>query len=55
MFSQAGVIRVENIHQLFDIAQLLATQPLPTGDRVAIVGNSPALARSRSTRWRPVG
>jgi acyl-CoA synthetase (NDP forming)/RimJ/RimL family protein N-acetyltransferase len=45
MFRQAGAIRVENIDQLFDVAQLLATQPLPTGDRVAIVGNSPALAR----------
>ncbi len=45
MFRQAGVIRVENIHHLFDVAQLLATQPLPTGDRVAIVGNSAALAR----------
>ena len=44
MFRQAGVIRVENIQQLFDVAQLLATQPLPTGDRVAIVGNSTALA-----------
>ena len=44
MFRQAGVIRVENIQQLFDVAQLLATQPLPTGDRVAIVGNSSALA-----------
>ncbi|HNV42031.1 MAG TPA: GNAT family N-acetyltransferase [Ornithinibacter sp.] len=43
MLKQAGVLRVENVHQLFDIAQLLATQPLPRGDRVAIVGNSTAL------------
>ena len=43
MLRQAGVIRVENVHQLFDVAQLLVHQPLPRGPRVAIVGNSTAL------------
>ena len=43
MLRQAGVIRVENVHQLFDVAQLLLHQPLPRGGRVAIVGNSTAL------------
>ena len=43
MLRQAGVIRVENIHQLFDVAQLVVHQPLPRGARVAIVGNSAAL------------
>jgi len=43
MLRQAGVIRVENVHQLFDVAQLLVHQPLPSGARVAIVGNSDAL------------
>ncbi len=43
MLRQAGVIRVENVHQLFDVAQLLIHQPLPRGGRVAIVGNSSAL------------
>ena len=43
LLRQAGVIRVENIHQLFDVAQLTLHQPLPQGDRVAIVGNSDAL------------
>ena len=43
MLKQAGVIRVENVHQLFDVAQLVVHQPLPKGDRVAIVGNSAAL------------
>ena len=43
MLRQAGVIRVENVHQLFDVAQLLVHQPLPRGGRVAIVGNSDAL------------
>jgi acyl-CoA synthetase (NDP forming) len=44
MFKQAGVIRVENIHQLFDTAQVLVDQPLPAGQRVGVVGNSDALA-----------
>jgi acyl-CoA synthetase (NDP forming)/RimJ/RimL family protein N-acetyltransferase len=43
MLRQAGVIRVENVHQLFDVAQLVVHQPLPRGARVAIVGNSAAL------------
>ena len=44
MLRQAGVIRVENLHQLFDVAQLLITQPLPAGQRIGVVGNSDALA-----------
>ncbi|WP_438388583.1 bifunctional acetate--CoA ligase family protein/GNAT family N-acetyltransferase [Actinopolyspora saharensis] len=43
LFDQAGVIRVESVAQMFDAALLLAHQPLPRGDRVAIVGNSSAL------------
>ncbi len=44
MLRQAGVIRTENIHQMFDVAQLLAHQPLPAGQRVGVVTNSDALA-----------
>ncbi|MEO6020602.1 MAG: GNAT family N-acetyltransferase [Knoellia sp.] len=43
MLKQAGVIRVSNVHQMFDVAQLVVHQPLPAGRRVAIVGNSSAL------------
>jgi acyl-CoA synthetase (NDP forming) len=43
MFRQAGVIQVETLDEMFDVAQLLAHQPLPMGLRVAIVGNSDAL------------
>ncbi|MFP5347546.1 MAG: GNAT family N-acetyltransferase [Actinomycetes bacterium] len=43
MLRQAGVIRAENIHQLFDVAQVLVAQPLPEGQRVGVVGNSGAL------------
>lgn len=44
MLDQAGVIRCENVHQMFDVAQLLVHQPLPKGRRVAVVGNSSQLA-----------
>jgi acetyl coenzyme A synthetase (ADP forming)-like protein len=40
LFRQAGVIRVETLDELFDMALLLGSQPLPRGNRVAIVGNS---------------
>ena len=43
MFRQAGVIQVDTLDQMFDVAQLLAHQPLPRGRRVAIVGNSDAV------------
>jgi acyl-CoA synthetase (NDP forming)/GNAT superfamily N-acetyltransferase len=43
LFEQSGVIRVQNVTQMFDVAQLLAHQPLPAGGRVAVVGNSTAL------------
>lgn len=43
MLGQAGVIQVSNVHQLFDVAQLVVHQPLPAGRRVAVVGNSAAL------------
>lgn len=43
MFRQAGVIQTESLEEMFDVAQLLAHQPLPRGRRVAIVGNSDAL------------
>jgi len=45
LFRQAGVIRVDSIHQMFDVGQLVARQPLPRGRRVAVVGNSIALVR----------
>ncbi len=44
LFEGSGVIRVETLTELFDVAQLLAYQPLPGGRRVATVTNSSALA-----------
>ena len=43
MFRQAGVIQVDTLDEMMDVAQLLAHQPLPGGPRVAVVGNSDAL------------
>jgi acetate---CoA ligase (ADP-forming) len=39
LFRHAGVIRPDTIGELFDVAALLAHQPLPRGDRVAVVTN----------------
>src|SRR5680860_1270470 len=43
MFRQAGVIQVDTLDEMFDVAQLVAHQPLPKGPRVAGVGNSDAI------------
>lgn len=38
-FRRSGVLRVDSIGELFDIAELLAKQPRPPGPRLAIVTN----------------
>jgi acyl-CoA synthetase (NDP forming)/RimJ/RimL family protein N-acetyltransferase len=43
LFEASGVIRVDTVSGMFDISLLLSTQPLPAGDRVAVVGNSTAI------------
>jgi len=40
LFTQAGVIRCDTLGELLDTARLLVDQPLPAGDRLAIVGNA---------------
>ena len=40
MFDQAGVIATTSLGELVDTVALLACQPLPTGNRVAIVANA---------------
>jgi len=37
---RVGVLRVENIEELFDMAEVLAKQPRPRGPRLAIVTNA---------------
>ena len=39
LFTQAGIIRVDKIEELFDVANLLSHQPVPSGRRVAILTN----------------
>jgi acetate---CoA ligase (ADP-forming) len=40
LLRQSGVIRTDTLEELFDVATLLANQPLPIGRRVAIVTNA---------------
>jgi acetyl coenzyme A synthetase (ADP forming)-like protein len=39
LFHHAGIIRVNTMQELFDVATLLSNQPLPMGRRLAIVTN----------------
>lgn len=39
LFRQAGVIRVDTLESLFGVASVLANQPAPLGNRVAILTN----------------
>ncbi|MDN4611997.1 bifunctional acetate--CoA ligase family protein/GNAT family N-acetyltransferase [Arthrobacter burdickii] len=45
MLRQSGVMRVETTEQLMDIAQIVASQPLPRGSGVAVFSNSSALGK----------
>ena len=40
LFEQAGIIAVADLGELLDAAALLATQPVPAGDRVGVVSNT---------------
>src|SRR6185295_17431386 len=40
LFRQAGVVRTDTLAELFDVASLLANQPLPKGPRVGIITNA---------------
>jgi acyl-CoA synthetase (NDP forming) len=42
LFRQAGVLQMDTLGELLDAARLLVEQPVPAGDRVAIVGNAVA-------------
>jgi acetate---CoA ligase (ADP-forming) len=43
LFRQAGVLRASTLEELLDAAVLLSTQPLPQGNRVAVVTNAGGL------------
>jgi len=40
LFRQTGVLRAETLEEMFDIALALSSQPLPRGNRVAILTNA---------------
>ena len=40
LFRQSGVIRTDSLDEMFDVAALMSTQPVPEGDRVAIITNA---------------
>jgi acetyl coenzyme A synthetase (ADP forming)-like protein len=40
LFQQTGVIRAETLEEMFDLAALLGSQPLPRGRRVGIITNA---------------
>lgn len=40
LFRQTGVIRAESLEEMFDLARVLASQPLPRGPRVGIITNA---------------
>lgn len=45
MLDHSGVIQVGNHDSLMDVLQVLSTQPLPAGRRIAILSNSPSMSR----------
>ena len=40
IMAQAGVLRVDTVQELFDLAMAFGSQPMPASDRVAIVTNA---------------
>jgi acetyl coenzyme A synthetase (ADP forming)-like protein len=40
LFRQSGIIRTDSLEEMFDVAAFLSTQPVPKGDRVAIITNA---------------
>jgi len=40
VFERAGIVRVTELDDIFDVAEILASQRLPGGPRLAIIGNA---------------
>ncbi|WP_028266772.1 bifunctional acetate--CoA ligase family protein/GNAT family N-acetyltransferase [Arthrobacter sp. MA-N2] len=55
MMRQAGVIAVETIEQLMDVAQIVSSQPLPKGPALAVYSNSAALGKVVADNAAPQG
>jgi acetyl coenzyme A synthetase (ADP forming)-like protein len=54
LLGQAGVLRTDTMEELFDLAMLLANQPVPAGSRVGILTNAggPAIMASDACESR---
>ena len=52
LFWQAGVLRLRTLEELLDAAVLFSTQPLPRGDRVAVLTNAGGLGHPLRRRLR---
>ncbi|MDO4898859.1 MAG: GNAT family N-acetyltransferase [Rothia sp. (in: high G+C Gram-positive bacteria)] len=55
MFRQAGVISAETFDQALDVAQILVSQPLPAGRRVALLSNASALGQIVADKAEELG
>ncbi len=55
LFRQAGVIRTDTLDEMLDVAELLVHQPLPAGNRVAIVTNAGGPAVMCADRCEALG
>ncbi|MFB9332327.1 GNAT family N-acetyltransferase, partial [Actinoplanes octamycinicus] len=49
MFARAGVVRTESLGDLMDAARMLTGQPLPAGNRIAVVGDAGGLTDAAHT------
>ena len=45
--AQAGIVRVDHLGELLDAARMMTDQPLPAGDRIAVIGNAGRRQRAR--------
>lgn len=55
LFGQAGIIRVLTLDEMFNVARLLSKQPLPRGNRVAILSNGGGPAALAADACRAAG
>ena len=40
LYMQSGIIQVDTIEEMFDVASAFSTQPIPKGDKIAIITNA---------------
>jgi acetyltransferase len=55
LFRQAGVMRAEDIDHMLDMLWILSTQPLPRGNRIAVITNSGGPGTSLAYQLEKVG